>query len=111
MEEVERLPLAEVGVEVDQVEAADDGPALERERRARPDQPAPPDDTDDHETNSLGASRSNLWVYLAAPFIDCITWSVIALTSASKSGAAPPGAVGLRASSEAAGWPAGRCGF
>jgi hypothetical protein len=49
VEQVEGLSLAEVGVDVDQVESADDAPALEGEGRARADQAAAADDADFHE--------------------------------------------------------------
>ena len=102
VEQVEGLPLDLVGVEVDQVDLADDAAALEREGRGRAHQAAAADDADFHESCLLSGSGR---LYLAAPFRACMTWSVIARTRASES--TPP----LDAWPLLEGWtPSGRSG-
>src|SRR3954451_1202283 len=111
MEQVEGLAPAEVGIHVEEIELADNPAAQQRERRARADQAAAADDADFHWSVTLSLKAGRLdqlrFVGLAfdrytppeipeaygplfttdvlCPFIDCITWSVISLTSDSMS--------------------------
>ena len=65
VEQVERLALDLVGVEVDQVDLADDAAALEREGRGRADQAAAADDADFHE--SCSSRLGSIWPPRSGP--------------------------------------------
>ncbi len=71
VEEVERLPPAEVGVDVDQVDPADDPAALQGERGTRADQPAAADDADLHGALDFKFEISDL----KSPMVD-IRWPI-----------------------------------